>query len=376
MIARAAFLLAALCASLLQAAVGDCVGGSCEAAAAGRVLLQRKQEAKTVVQQEEAQQHRRNRRVRRVDPGHTAAAAAWVATPFSDCVQCPAGSLQIRSVHCLRIFDGAAVAETLCAAYPKPAATKSCDCAELPCNANLTQMCVAPQGGGDEDLDVDFLDLGCYERVAGHAAPAPQAPPSAYDFSCMSYTGAVPCKSGVPFYSMRSNSMNPPMCYEFCTGKGLDIFALVDDVECRCGASAVNQNARAHQVDSQHLDFNLAALTLKQSDMGMCPLRVYRYAGHYEEGGVPYAQTQLLEEDETYLKSIFSGHLVTHLEDAAEGTKTVPPTPEPSLAQGEQTPEGYTRNCWPDNCGPGRGPWEDRVSATPAGVWERYHEYV
>ncbi|CAJ1450445.1 unnamed protein product, partial [Effrenium voratum] len=141
MIARAAFLLAALCASLLQAAVGDCVGGSCEAAAAGRVLLQRKQEAKTVVQQEEAQQHRRNRRVRRVDPGHTAAAAAWVATPFSDCVQCPAGSLQIRSVHCLRIFDGAAVAETLCAAYPKPAATKSCDCAELPCNANLTQMC-------------------------------------------------------------------------------------------------------------------------------------------------------------------------------------------------------------------------------------------
>ena len=32
MIARAAFLLAALCASLLQAAVGDCVGGSCEAA--------------------------------------------------------------------------------------------------------------------------------------------------------------------------------------------------------------------------------------------------------------------------------------------------------------------------------------------------------
>ena len=30
--------------------------------------------------------------------------------------------------------------------------------------------------------------------------------------------------------------------YEFCTGKGLDIFALVAGVECRCGASAVNQN--------------------------------------------------------------------------------------------------------------------------------------
>ena len=45
---------------------------------------------------QEAQQHRRNRRVRRVDPGHTAAAAAWVATPFSDCVQCPAGALVRR----------------------------------------------------------------------------------------------------------------------------------------------------------------------------------------------------------------------------------------------------------------------------------------
>ena len=39
--------------------------------------------------------------------------------------------------------------------------------------------------------------------------------------------------------------------FEAVTGtqraEGLDIFALVDDVECRCGASAVNQNARAHQ---------------------------------------------------------------------------------------------------------------------------------
>ena len=371
-----------------SSAVGAaCHGAACPSAAASTVLLQRKKEKELVTKVEldsgaSTGKRRQGRRSRRKTGALPASAAAWVATTFSDCVLCPAGSMQIRTVQCLRIFDGAAEGENLCAGYPKPPSTKACDCAELPCNGNLTHMCLEPSGCPvDSDLDVDFMDLGCFQRVPGHEAPG--AIGDAYDYGCMNYSGAVPCKSGLPFYSMRSNSMTPSLCYEFCTGKGLDIFALVAGVECRCGASAVNQNARAHQVDSRHLDFNPSVLSLHTDDMGLCPLRVFRYAGHYEEGGVPYGLTNLLESDAQYLRSIFSGHLVEHLEDAPEGYKLPSATPEPGLAQADakdgqlkQTPEGYNRNCWPDNCGPGRGPWEDRVTSPPSGVNARYYEYV
>ena len=73
--------------------------------------------------------------------------------------------------------------------------------------------------------------------------------------------------------------MTPALCFEFCIGKGLDIFGLVG-VECRCGASAVNGHGNG--LDTSHLQFNPAALNLHLSDMGGCPLRAYRYAGHYE----------------------------------------------------------------------------------------------
>ena len=105
---------------------------------------------------------------------------------------------------------------------------------------------------------------------------------SVYDWSCMNHTGS-PCKSGLPFYSMRSNGMTPALCFEFCIGKGLDIFALVEGVECRCGASAVNSHDNG--LDISHLQFNPAALTLHLNDMTGCPVRAYRYAGHYEGAG-------------------------------------------------------------------------------------------
>eukprot|EP00439_Symbiodinium_sp_Y106_P075740 s176_g15.t1 len=369
-------LLCALAAGAVSAAVPvETTDAGCPAS--GAAMLQRKKDKEVVRLEKAKSKKQRNGRLSRRSVAPTSA-TAWVASSFSDCVQCPSGSMQIRSVECLRIFDGAAEAEKQCAGYPKPPATKACDCAELPCNSNLTHACLEPAGCPvDSDLDTDFLEIGCFNRAPGHEAPGASFGNS-YDYTCMNYSGDVPCKSGVPFYSMRSNSMTPSLCYEFCTGKGLDIFALVAGVECRCGAAQVNQNARSHHIDSRHLDFNPLVLSPHTDDMDLCPLRVFRYAGHYEEGGVPYGLTQLLESDSEYLRSIFAGHLVEHLEDAPDGQKDPATTPEPGLAQtgGEQTPEGYNRDCWPSNCGPGRGPWQDRVTSPPAGIHERYYEYV
>ena len=62
---------------------------------------------------------------------------------------------------------------------------------------------------------------------------------------------------------MHSNAMSPALCYDFCTSKaqrlrqpaesqlpvtararmqGMDIFALVEETECRCGISAANRS--------------------------------------------------------------------------------------------------------------------------------------
>ena len=42
-----------------------------------------------------------------------------------------------------------------------------------------------------------------------------------------------------------------------------------------------------------------------------------------------------------------------------------------NVIQTAQGPVGYNRSCWPDNCGPGRGPWQDRQAALPPGVTTR-----
>lgn len=78
------------------------------------------------------------------------------------------------------------------------------------------------------------------------------------------------------------------------------------------------------------------------------------------------------------MRSIKAGRKIEESEDSPAGYQFSTTTPE-VLLQGDegQAPEGYQRNCWPDNCGPGRGPWQDRQTALPQGVTlRRFQEYV
>ena len=59
------------------------------------------------------------------------------------------------------------------------------------------------------------------------------------------------------FYSMRSNAMSPSLCYDFCTSKGMDIFALVEESECRCGVTAANRNLRHRKDENPLLQFQV-----------------------------------------------------------------------------------------------------------------------
>ena len=82
--------------------------------------------------------------------------------------------MQVREVKCLRIFDGADVSSSLCSEYPEPATSVPCECQVLPCNPNITNLCPAsapPACPAETNLDDDFIELGCFERLTGHDAP-------------------------------------------------------------------------------------------------------------------------------------------------------------------------------------------------------------
>jgi len=222
----------------------------------------------------------------------------------------------------------------------------------------------------DSNDEINYLSVGCFSRVAGHNISSSED--DAKDWKCMGHTAGLVCNSGVPFYQMRSNAMSPSMCYEFCTGKGMDIFALVDGIECKCGATAVNHNIWHRQEAKPTLMFNLGKLSPFTDDMKLCPLRAYRYTGHFEAGGLPYALQQISQDDQVYIDSIVAGYLIPH------GHEDAPEKVEMELMQklGKQNPEGFNRNCYPDNCGPGRGPWEGRTTTAPSGVTDRWQDYT
>ena len=77
-----------------------------------------------------------------------------------------------------------------------------------------------------------------------------------------------------------------------------------------------------------------------------------------------------MDNDLKYMRSIRAGKMIVDDEDAPKGFHETTPPPE-VLLQDAQTPEGYNRDCWPNNCGPGRGPWQDRQTALPTGVTHR-----
>ncbi|CAE7300092.1 tld [Symbiodinium pilosum] len=309
--------------------------------------------------------------------------AAWVASSFSDCTQCSFGSVQIREVKCVAVFENALLPPEICENLPAPPTTKDCDCSVLPCNSALASKCPSQATcTSPDDMDRYFVELGCFKRVDGHEGPGRQGK-TAIDWSCMDYDGKLPCKSGLPFYSMHSNAMSPSLCYDFCTSKGLDIFALVDESECRCGVSSANRNLRHRGDGNPLLHFQVAVLEHAEPDKGLCPLRAYRYVGHFEAGGLPVSMVSALAGDIEYVDSVIAGHQQT----AAEEDIGAPP----AHRHMEKTPVGHkmrdlqddapeqlpwSRACYPHNCAVGSGPWEDRIEEVPAGVNDIWKDYV
>jgi len=69
-------------------------------------------------------------------------------------------------------------------------------------------------------------------------------------------------------------------------GKGLDVFAMVPGEGCRCGASIINANVWLGQAPPATLLFDPHLLSPFPPGTQECAMRIYRYVGHFEAGGV------------------------------------------------------------------------------------------
>ncbi|OLP92302.1 High choriolytic enzyme 2 [Symbiodinium microadriaticum] len=165
--------------------------------------------------------------------------------------------------------------------------------------------------------------------------------------------------------------------------RGMDIFALVEESECRCGVTAANRNLRHRKDENPLLQFQVAVLEHFEPGRGTCPLRAYRYIGHLEAGGLPPSMVTALAGDVEYVDSVFAGHQQT----AAEEDMGAPPLQHMEKSsdqgqlrdlrdEGDDSDPPWARACYPHNCAVGRGPWQDRIDEVPAGVNDIWADYV
>jgi len=285
-----------------------------------------------------------------------------------------------------------------CSSNMRPSEYKPCTCEEMTCSKEPSSHCpVDAEWIGIHNSDNDYEDVGCFKK-----APDDEGALSATDLHdpadtrCMNYAGTELCQSGVPFYRIHSDLMTPAMCFTFCVSKGLDISALVDGSECRCGATVVNVNIWHRVRAPHHLAFEPARLTQTPRD-GECEVRVWRYKGHYENGGIPDGLTDILAQDVSYEDSIVAGRSIPEeQEEDGEQSGGSSSTLERELRQsrkvfqkpgkqgkGRKRSRGQVnlRACWPHNCGPGggtwpKGPWPTRFSSPPASYVKKWKQYV
>ncbi|CAE7030913.1 TUBA [Symbiodinium natans] len=297
----------------------------------------------------------------------------WVAGPFGDCMRpCTAAPdlkpSQVRTRGCFTL-DGEEMPEESCAALPKPTLTRHCGCGVLFCDDKVCKD-VLPESEDtvDNEDDGNFECLGCFPLGAAEseAELLENKDVQVADAKCIDHADGTPCNGGMPFFRMRSNAMTPALCFEFCIGEGLDLFAVVQGVECRCGASAMN-----HVWGGKKARPGLQ-LPKMQSDCledGNCPMRVYRWKGPFVSGGsVPPHLLESSGSSSAYIASIVAGRHLGQMEDTEEMAQ------DAGLVQTRagQDPN-YDRLC-PD-CNHGRA-WSERTTVAPEGMIDQWEDYV
>jgi len=103
--------------------------------------------------------------------------------------------------------------------------------------------------------------------------------------------------------------MTVDMCFEFCLSKGLDLSGVLLGIECRCGATVVNKAVWGDSERRESLQFATTSLETCEGN-GSDVLKVHRYIGHFQSGGVPIAFVKSHAADGLYIRSVVAGRPV------------------------------------------------------------------
>jgi len=229
------------------------------------------------------------------------------------------------------------------------------------------------------------------------------------DTTCVNVTsGPEPCRSGLPFYRFLMHAKETLLdCFSFCLSKGLDLSGLIysplsETDECRCGAKADNQGIWGHASAPKHLILPEESVPEDDPRCKNGGVLVWEYTGGLESGSVPVPLLELSEGDTRYIDGIV-GHMdPEHVNaegsddhsNATNATMAAAQVGSRGLCVDSENPLGNGQpcskyvsmcskqddygilmrrecplacgkcsqawgwlSCYPNNCGPGGGPW-------------------
>ncbi|CAJ1360469.1 unnamed protein product [Effrenium voratum] len=197
----------------------------------------------------------------------------------------------------------------------------------------------------------DFFPLGCYPLVAGDASGDGNG--EVRDEACRANDapGAAHCRSGVPFFRFDfGRVVSWRFCAKLCLMKGMDISALVDAKECRCGASERNLQVWQEGVVPERLQFQpLRAAVAPNSSQ--CRLLAARWGG-----ALPPERTDLGESDLEYIRSLVNSAPVESMERLPLQRSSRSNVPVAGLAGVDWVQVAANSTCFPGRCSTG-WPW-------------------
>jgi hypothetical protein len=263
----------------------------------------------------------------------------WVAGSWGACVLSNCGAIKTRKVTCRDMDDTKDMPSKVCnQTHPKPTELSDCDCEKEACDTTSTAVCKQRDEEGPEQKSSHghtfFSRVGCFRPAKGDDGES--GSPKLMD-TCAADELSGKCRSGVPFY--RSSLTGVPECFHFCMERRLDIFAIFEHSECRCGASRLNRRIWNFQKPPPSLLFdkdNLEPLHGHQLD---CSFRVFRYTGYFEADGVPKhfelarADKSIPAKDQAYIAAMVAGALNGTADagggSGGKGGHKTPPGPRP-----------------------------------------------
>jgi len=246
---------------------------------------------------------------------------AWMTGPFGKCSSgCPI-PVKTRKIECVSFYTGTPTHQCN---HIEPVATIECSCDLEECvNESLSDCTPSPEehppsSVGSPSIAL-YANVGCFGLMDDDTSAAGDT----NDLTCMDYAGPNLCRSGLPFFRNTSTTaLTGDGCAHFCFGMGLDIFGIVEEKECRCGASVLN-GAVWHGEDARpKLMFDMAALTPKDK-LDVCPMEVFRFTGIYNLDSLPLSLLRPNLATSAYIDSIVKGEVISAAAEEDKANESV-----------------------------------------------------